>query len=366
MEAPYHELDRLDIPGGGHMKISRKTFGILSNGKKAHLYTLTAGDLSFSLTDLGATWTSLIVPSRLGRKDDVLLGASSFAGYSAGYGALAITVGRFANRISGAAFTLDGRTYELEKNNGPNSLHGGRRGYDRALWKSEAYKDKDGVFVRFKLKSPAGDSGFPGNLKVVVTYGLTESNEVIACYRATADERTPVNLTNHAYFNLAGEGKGNILAHELTLHSASYLEVDQALIPTGRILPVEATPYDFRSPKPIGRDLEAAVSLGAPGGYDHCYVVDGEAGKLRPCAELYEGTSGRTLKILTTQPGVQLYIGNNLKETPGKAGTLYNRHDGLCLETQHFPDSPNRPEFPDSIFGPGRKYHEKAVFSFSW
>jgi aldose 1-epimerase len=296
----------------------------------------------------------------------VILGASSFAGYAAGQSALGITVGRFANRIGGAAFTLDGTSYQLEQNDGPHSLHGGRRGYDKALWDSEAYKDKDGVFVRFKLRSPAGDSGFPGSLKVTVTYGLTESNEVIACYRASADERTPVNLTNHAYFNLAGEGKGTILAHELTLHASSYLEVDEGLIPSGRLLPVDGTPYDFRFPKPIGKDLEAVVQAGAPGGYDHCYVVDGEAGKLRPCAEIFEGTSGRTMKILSTQPAVQFYTGNFLKATPGKAGTLYNRHDGFCLETQHFPDSPNRPEFPDAVFGPARKYREKAVFAFSW
>ncbi|MDR2746057.1 MAG: galactose mutarotase [Treponema sp.] len=348
------------------MKISKKTFGILPNGKKARLYTLFAGELSFSLTDLGAAWTSLIVPSRLGRKDDVLLGASSFAGYSGAQSALAITVGRFANRIGGASFTLDGKTYHLEKNDGPNSLHGGRRGYDRVLWKSEAYKEKDGVYVRFEYNSPDGDSGFPGNLRAVVTYGITKSNEIIACYRAKSDKRTPVNLTNHAYFNLAGEGKGSVLDHELTLHSSSILDVDEGLIPTGKLLPVEGTAYDFRSPKPIGKDLETAVQAGAPGGYDHCYVIDGEIGKLRPCAEIFEGTSGRTMKILATQPGVQLYTGNFLKATPGKAGAVYNRHDGFCLETQHFPDSPNKPEFPDSIFGPARDYHEKAVFAFSW
>jgi aldose 1-epimerase len=360
-------MDRFGLKfGGGPMKISRKTFGILSDGRKVHLYTLNAGELSFSISTLGATWTSIIVPSRRGRRDDVLLGASSFAGYSGGYGALGITVGRFANRIGGAAFSLDGRTYQLEKNNGPNSLHGGRRGYDRALWKAEAYKEKDAVYVRFEYDSPDGDSGYPGSLKAVVTYGLSKSNEIIASYRAKADKRTPVNLTNHAYFNLAGEGKGNILDHELTLHCSSLLEVGEGLIPTGKILPVEGTPYDFRGPKPIGKDLEAAIQAGAPGGYDHCYVVDGEIGKLRPCAEVFEGTSGRTLKLLCTQPGVQFYTANFLHETPGKAGGIYNRHEGFCLETQHFPDSPNRPEFPDSIFGPGRDYHEKAVFAFSW
>ncbi|MDR0400605.1 MAG: galactose mutarotase [Treponema sp.] len=348
------------------MKISRKTFGILSNGKKVHLYTLKAGELSFSMTTLGATWTSLIVPSRRGRKDDVLLGASSFAGYSSGRGPFAITVGRFANRIGGAAFTLDGRTYNLEKNNGPNSLHGGRRGYDKVLWKAEPYEEKDGVYVRFEYDSPAGDSGFPGRLRAAVTYGLTKSHEVIADYRAKAEERTPVNLTNHAYFNLAGEGSGSILDHELSLRCSSLLEVDEGLIPTGRILPVEGTAYDFRSPKPIGRDIDAAIRAGAPGGYDHCYVIDGEPGKLRPCAEVFEESGGRTLKILSTQPGVQFYTANNLKGSPGKSGAFYNPHDGFCLETQHFPDSPNKPNFPDSVFGPDREYREKAVFAFSW
>jgi aldose 1-epimerase len=348
------------------MKISRKTFGILPDGRKVHLYTLSAGELSFSISTLGAAWTSLLVPSRRGRRDDVLLGASSFAGYSGGRGALGITVGRFANRIGGASFTLDGRTYQLEKNDGPNSLHGGRRGYDRVLWTAEAYKEKDGVYVRFEYDSPDGDSGFPGSLKAAVTYGLTKSNEVTASYRAKADKRTPVNLTNHAYFNLAGEGRGSILDHELTLHCSSILEVDEGLIPTGRILPVEGTAYDFRSPKPIGKDLEAAVRAGAPGGYDHCYAVDGEAGRLRPCAEVFEETSGRTMKVLCTQPGVQFYTGNFLDAVPGKAGGIYNRHDGFCLETQHFPDSPNKPDFPDAVFGPGRNYHEKAVFAFSW
>jgi aldose 1-epimerase len=348
------------------MKILKKTFGVLANGKKVHLYTLKAGDLSFSVMTQGATWTSLIVPSRSGRQDDVLLGFSNFAGYCGRGGATGITVGRFANRIGGASFTLDGHVFNLEKNDGENSLHGGRRGYDKLLWKAEAYKEKDGVFVRFELESPDGDGGYPGNLKAAVSYGLTKSNELIANYEAKSDARTPVNLTNHAYFNLAGEGNGTIHAHELQLNSSHILEVDKALIPSGKLLPVDGTPYDFRSPKPIGRDMEAAIRGGAPGGYDHCYTVDGDNGKLRPCAELREGTSGRTMRILTTQPGVQLYTGNNLKEHVGKIGSVYNIHSGVCLETQHFPDAPNQSGFPDAIFGPGRDYHEKAVFAFSW
>jgi aldose 1-epimerase len=348
------------------MKITKKTFGILSNGKKVHIFTLKAGDISFSVTNLGATWTSLVVPSRSGRMDDVLLGFPGLPGYCANRGSLGVTVGRFANRIGGANFTLDGHTYTLDKSRGGNTLHGGRRGFDKALWTAEAYEENDGVFVRFELESPDGDGGFPGNLKVAVSYGLTKSNEIIANYRVKADARTPLNLTNHAYFNLAGEGNGTILAHELQLLSSSFVEVDAAQIPTGKLLPVEGTPYDFRSLKSIGKDLEAAVREGAPGGYDHCFVVDGEIGKLRPCAEVHEGTSGRIMRVSTTQPGVQFYTGNSLKELPGKAGSVYGQHGGFCLETQHFPDSPNQPSFPDAIFGPGRDYREKAVFAFSW
>jgi aldose 1-epimerase len=358
------------------MKISKKTFGVLANGKKVHLYTLKAGELSFSVMTLGATWTSLMVPSRSGRQDDVILGFSDFAGYCGRGGPTAITGGRFANRIGGASFPRDGHTYTLEKNDGENSLHGGWRGYDKLLWKAEAYKEKDGIFVRFELESPDGDGGYPGNLKVAVSYGLTKSNEVIATYEAKSDARTPVNLTNHAYFNLAG--RGTIHAHDLQLNCSNILEVDKALIPSGKLIPVDGTPYDFRTSKPIGRDMDKAIQGGAPGGYDHCYTVDGEAGKLpggsategctklRPCAELREKTSGRTMRILTTQPSVQLYTANNLREHAGKIGSVYNIHSGVCLETQHYPDSPNHPAFPDSIFGPARDYHEKAVFAFGW
>jgi aldose 1-epimerase len=348
------------------MKISKKTFGVLYNGKKVKIYTLKAGDLSLSITTLGATWTSLVVPSRSRKRDDILLGLPSFDSYCRN-GSFGITVGRFANRIGGATFALNNRRYTLEQNNGENTLHGGdRAAFSRRIWKAEAYEEKDGVFVRFELESPDGDGGFPGTLKAAVSYGLTKSNDVIANYEAKVDAPCPVNFTNHAYFNLAGEASGDILAQELSLNSTSYLEVDKALIPTGKLIPVAGGPFDFNTPKPIGRDLEAAVKSGAPGGYDHCFVVDGEAGKMRPCAEARDPASGRTMRIFTTQPGVQLYTGNALNKTPGKIGSVYNKHAGFCLETQHYPDAPNKPTFPSAIFGPGRDYREKAVFSFSW
>ncbi|GHT66135.1 aldose 1-epimerase [Spirochaetia bacterium] len=348
------------------MKVTKKNFGLLSNGEKVYLYTLKAGDLSLSITSFGATWTSLLVPSKSGRQDDVLLGYSSLGGYCNNKPFLGATVGRFANRIGGAAFTLDGHRYTLDKSHGENTLHGGWKGFDKLLWKAETYKEKDGVFVRFELESPDGDRGFPGKLKAAVSYGLTKSNEVIANYEARVNAPSPVNLTNHAYFNLAGEGEGDILSHEAIIFASSYVEIDKQSIPTGKLFPVQggpgtAGPFDFRERKGIGRDIEAAG-----GGYDHCFAVDGEIGKLRPCAEVFEGNTGRSLRVFTTQPGVQFYTGNSLDGVQGKPGSVYNKYSGFCLETQHFPDSPNQPGFPSAIFGPGKNYHEKAVFSFDW
>jgi aldose 1-epimerase len=339
------------------MKIGKKTFGVLSNGKKVVLYTLKAGDLRLSLSSLGAAWTSLELPSRNGGTVDVVLGYSTLEGYLANTTYQGVTVGRFANRIGGGAFSLNGTKHQLDTNDGEHTLHGGRRGFDKRLWKSDAYEDSVGVFVRFELESPDGDGGFPGNLKAVVTYGLSKSNEIIASYEAQADAPTPISLTNHAYFNLAGEGQGTILNHKASLNASSYLAIDGQYIPTGEVVPVKDTPFDFRNRKPIGRDLP-------PQGYDHCFIVDGEPGKLRPCAEVIEPDSGRSMKVFTTQPGIQVYTGNLLSGISGKNGSVYAKHAGFCLETQHFPDSPNRKDFPSCIFGPDRDYSEKSIFSF--
>jgi aldose 1-epimerase len=246
----------------------------------------------------------------------------------------------------------------------------GRGALDKLLWKAEAYEEQEGVFARFELESPDGDRGYPGNFKAVVSYGLTKSNEIIANYEAHSDAPTPVNLTNHSYFNLAGEGRGAVLSHEIALYSSSYVEINEQLMPTGRLAPVQNTPFDFKTRKPVQRDLRPEYGgkggANAPEGYDHCFVVDGEPGKLRPCAEVFEPQSGRTMKLFTTQPGVQFYTGNMLTGTPGKQGSFYTKHSGFCLETQHFPDSPNQSGFPSCIFGPGRDYHEKSVFAFDW
>lgn len=342
------------------MKISRKVFGLLSSGKKAYLYTLKAGDLVLTLSSFGADWVSLKVPSRKGPKDDVLLGFSTLEGYTHNKPYFGATVGRVANRIGGCRFSLNGLVYSLYDNDHGNTLHGGRRGFDKRLWKTEAYEDKDGVYVRFELKSPDMDEGFPGKLKAAVSYGLTKSNEIVADYQAACDKPCPVNLTNHAYFNLAGEGSGDILGHEVKLFSSSYVEAGENLIPTGKLRPVLGGPYDFTEAKKIGRDIEAA------GGYDHCFVISGEPGTLRPVAEVSEEATGRSMKVFTTQPAVHFYSGNFLDGVAGKAGSVYEKHGGFCLETEFLPDSPNRSEFPPCIFGPSRKYHEKAVFSFDW
>jgi aldose 1-epimerase len=334
---------------------------MLSNGKKIELYTLSAGELSLSVSTLGATLTSLYVPSRKTGTEDILLGYSTVSGYTADRAFLGVTVGRFANRIGGARFTIDGRTRNLPKNEGGNCLHAGVKNFGRQVWSAEKYEDKDGVYVRFTLKSPDNDEGFPGNLKAAVSYGLTWSNEVVAMYEAKVDSPCPVNFTNHAYFNLAGEGRGDVLSHEVIIHASEYLPVDEHNIPTGEQAKVERTPFDFRLWKIIGRDIGKI----APG-YDHCYVIDGYPGKLRPAAEVFERTSGRLMRVYATQPGVQFYTGNYLNNIAGKTGSLYHTHAGFCLETQHFPDSPNKPQFPPCIYGPDKDYMEKAVFQFEW
>jgi len=350
------------------MKVTKKNFGILSNGKRVSLYTLKAGDLTLCLSSFGAAWTSLLVPSHKGGKTDVLLGFSGLDGFLNNTAYLGVTVGRFANRIGGGGFSLDGCRCELEKNDGGNTLHSGRRAFDKRLWNADAYEERGGVYVRFELDSPDGDCGFPGKVKAAVTYGITKSNEVVAVYEAKADAPTPVNLTNHAYFNLAGEGEGSILSHEVRLDSSSYLEIDDSFIPTGRLIPVRGGPFDFRQAKQIRQDLRAEYGgsgdSSAPEGYDHCFIVDGDPGKLRFCAEVREPDGGLTMKVFTTQPGVQFYTGNMLTGIRGKAGSVYARHSGFCLETQHFPDSPNKQDFPSCIFGPGRDYCEKSVFAF--
>jgi len=342
------------------MKIDRKNFGVLSNGKKVKIFTLKAGDLKLSLTNIGASWTSLIVPSRK-NKDDVLLGYSSLDGFLSNKQYFGVTVGRFANRINNAAFSMNGKTYQLEANDGKNSLHSGSNGFAKRLWKADAYEENEGVYVRFELESHDGDCSFPGKMKAVVSYGLTKSNELICDYQAKVDKPCPVNFTNHAYFNLAGEGNGDVLSHEVNLFSSFYVEVNENLIPTGSLIPVNGTDFDFKTRRKICADSD----INSFKGYDHCFAVDGEEGKLRPCAIVFEPVSNRTMKVFTTQPGVQFYTGNHV-DSEGKYGKRYAKYSGFCLETQHYPDSPNHENFPSCTASSGKDYHEKAVFAFDW
>lgn len=320
----------------------------------------------------GCSIVGIEVPDREGRLADVALGFSDASEYRRRHPYFGCVVGRFGNRIAGGRFALDGQTYQLATNNAPGGtpchLHGGEVGFDQRFWGVERRPGAGAGELCLHRVSLDGEEGYPGNLVVSVVYRLTDENALEIEYEAQTDAATPVNLTNHSYFNLCGEGSGeNVLGHELTLHASRFLPTDAGQIPTGELRPVAGTPFDFRQPRPLGERLhEADAQLLNAGGYDHNWVLDAGGGTLALAAEVYEPVSGRVMEVLTTEPGVQLYAGNLLDGSClGKSGRAYSRHGGLCLETQHFPDSPNRPEFPDTILRPGGKYRSKTVYRFS-
>ena len=319
----------------------------------------------------GCSIVSVEVPDREGRLADVALGFSDASEYRRRHPYFGCVVGRYGNRIAGGRFCLDGQTYQLATNNAPAGmpchLHGGVVGFDQRFWGVERRQSGGADEICLYRVSLDGEEGYPGNLIVSVVYRLTEANALEIEYEAQTDAATPVNLTNHSYFNLRGEGAGeSVLGHELTLHASHFLPTDPGQIPTGELRPVEKTPFDFRQSRPLGERInEADEQLLNASGYDHNWVLDTGGGALALAAEVYEPVSGRTLEVLTTEPGVQLYTGNLLDGSCiGKSGRAYARHGGLCLETQHFPDSPNRPEFPDTILRPGGKYKSKTVYRF--
>jgi aldose 1-epimerase len=336
------------------------------DGKPIELITLTnAAGVEVTAISYGAIITSWKVPDRAGQIADIVLGFDDPAAYVKGnssyFGAI---VGRYGNRIGSAQFVLDGRTYKLAANNGVNHLHGGLRGFDKVLWTAEPQKTADGAAVAFTRTSADGEEGYPGALKARVMYTLTNKNELIVTYEATTDKSTVINLTQHSYFNLAGQGTGDILGHELRLNADRYTPVDKALIPTGELAAVEGTPFDFRKPTRIGARINSEhpqIQFGR--GYDHNWVLARSSEELSLAAEVYEPTTGRTLQVATTEPGVQFYSGNFLDGSiTGKSGRVYRQRFGFCLETQHFPDSPNKPQFPSTTLRPGETYRSRTVF----
>ena len=310
----------------------------------------------------GATLTELHVPDRHGELADVVLGFDNVAGYESGANQhFGCTTGRYANRICGGKFSLDGTQYQLAVNNGPNHLHGGpERGLDKVDWHAEHLEGG----VRFTYTSPAGEEAYPGTLSSVVNYTLTDRGALEIAYSATTDQPTIINLTNHTYFNLSGHGSGSILDHEVCIHADHYTPTDQHGIPTGELAEVAGTPFDFRRRKRVGQDF-SAVAATAAGGYDHNYAVRGQAGRVAKIAEVFDAASGRVMYVSTDQPGIQFYTGNGLHGQVGKRAQTYAAQSALCLETQHFPDSPNQPNFPSTVLRPGETYRHVCIYAFA-
>ncbi|MCA9139919.1 MAG: galactose mutarotase [Planctomycetales bacterium] len=325
--------------------------------------------MTVRVTNFGAIITSIVVPDRNGKMADVALGYNNIAGYTNAvdkpyFGAV---VGRYGNRIAKGKFTIDDQEYSLAINNTPNSLHGGIIGFDKVIWNATADDKSNSVTLTYLAKD--GEEGYPGNLNCSVTYRLTDDNEIVINYLATTDKATPINLTQHTYFNLKGEGEGTILDHELMINAERFTPVDETLIPTGKTPAVQGTPFDFTTAKPIGRDIGADdEQLKFGGGYDHNWVLNkrGQTGEMTLAASVYEPTTGRVLEVSTTEPGIQFYCGNFLDgRLKGKSGKQYVHRGGFCLETQHYPDSPNQPAFPSTILKPGDEYETQTVFKFS-
>ena len=347
--------------------IKKESFGKTGEGRPIDLYTFTnSHGLEVRAMSYGGIIVSLRVPDKNGNLDDVVLGFEKLQGYlekNLYFGAI---IGRYGNRIARGKFTLDGVKFSLARNDGPNSLHGGLKGFDKAIWQAQPFENQQGVGVNFTYLSQDGEEGYPGNLTVKVAYTLTDQDELIFDYEAATDKATPVNLTQHTYFNLAGEGRGDVLGHEVMLNADRFTPVDKTLVPTGELGAVKGTPLDFTKLTAVGpRISENYEQLILGHGYDHNFVINRKGDGLELAARVHEPTSGRVMEVFTTEPGVQFYSGNFLDGTTGKQGHVYRQRYGFCLETQHFPDSPNQPNFPSSILRPGQTYHSQTVYKFS-
>jgi aldose 1-epimerase len=360
------------------VRVGHGPWGRTPDGKAVDLTTLRNTDgIEVRIATLGGTIVSLRAPDRAGQIDDVVLGYDDVAQYVPNPTYFGCLVGRYANRIAGGRFTLEDQTYTLAQNNGPNHLHGGRVGWNQAIWHAEPFQNRSGVGVVLTHTSPDGDEGYPGTVTAEVTYTLTDRNDLRVDYRATTDKPTIINLTQHSYFNLAGTRANDVLGHELMINADRFTAVDETLIPTGELASVEGTPFDFRTAHAIGaRIAESDVQLQRGRGYDHNFVLN-RPENVRPkpdsttdetptlAARVFEPTTGRTLEIATSEPGLQFYSGNFLDGTiKGKGGRVYGPRGGFCLETQHFPDSPNHANFPSTVLRPGQQYRSTSVYSF--
>lgn len=351
----------------GAPMVKKEVFGNTPDGKAVELFTLTnSHGMEVRLMNYGGIIVSVKTPDKAGHSADVVLGFDTLAPYLSKNPYFGAIVGRYANRIGGARFTLEGKVYKLAANDGPNALHGGMKGFDKVLWLAESFEKGDSAGVILKYTSADGEEGYPGTVHVTVTYTLNDRDEFHIDYQATADKATPINLTNHTYFNLDGEGSGNILGTEMMINAEHFTPVDSTLIPTGKIAGVAGTPLDFTKPTAIGARIEDNYEQLALGhGYDHNFVINRNGPGLALAARAYDPRSGRVLEVDTTEPGVQFYTGNFLSGVTGKHGHVYNRRDAFCLETQHYPDSPNKPEFPLAILRPGQTFHSTTVWKFS-
>ncbi len=354
--------------GKGRVTVSKQPYGKTPDGVPVDLYTLSnQNGLEVSITNYGGIIVSLKAPDRNGKSEDVVLGLPSLDGYLKGHPYFGAIVGRYGNRIANGRFTLNGVEYKLAVNNGPNSLHGGLKGFDKVVWQAREVTGPRGSGVELSYVSKDGEEGYPGTLTAQVTYTLTPDGELVIDYSASTDKDTVLNITNHSYFNLAGEGSGDILGHQVKIYAGRFTPVDKTLIPTGELRSVKGTPFDFTQPTAVGARInQDDEQLKFGNGYDHNFVLTGGGGKLAPAAEVYEPRSGRLLEVSTTEPGVQFYTGNFLDGSiRGKKGVAYAFRSGLCLETQHFPDSPNKPSFPSTVLRAGETYRSTTVFRFS-
>ena len=348
-------------------EITKAPFGS-ADGKSVEIYTLKNGNgVEARIITYGGTVVSLKVPDKSGNLGDVVLGYDSLDQYESAEGYLGALIGRYGNRIAKGTFSLDGKEYKLAVNNGVNHLHGGLKGFDKVVWTANSSIQADGLHLQLTYLSRDGEEGYPGNLNVKVEYILTDSNELKIVYSATTDKPTIINLTNHSYFNLAGQGHGLILDHQLTLNADRFTPTDNGSIPTGELRNVKGTPFDFTKSTAIGARIDQDnEQLKFGSGYDHNFVLNKNGDELSLAATVYEPTSGRVMEVYTTEPGVQFYTGNFLDgSTKGKAGQTYPRRSGFCLETQHFPDSPNKPKFPSVVLRPGKTYTQTTIYKFS-